>query len=233
MELFDRSLNQGITKGRSIIVIRESKPSSFSPSYYPMVAFETFLDHWVSINVQPILHMSLRYRFPKQKFNIALFNLLSRWPIRNFIFPIEEKFNQLWTSILAINFSYVKTEGGISPNWQELANYLSLDVFSMKLPIVDTIFYVSYVQRTEPPFYGVIRGTRRSTRLMQRKFPHFSVISRSWILVRPTLHSSVLPTELILPRLLRGSQVKKAENYLSRWDQLITFLMTLFRHDLI
>ena len=34
-------------------------------------------------------------------------------------------------------------------------------------------------------------------------------------------------------RALRGDQEEKGENYLKRWDQFITFLMILFRHELI
>ena len=58
----------------------------------------------------------------------------------------------------------------------------------------------------------VIRATRRSRRLaVQRKYLHFSVILRPWVMVRPresnprppALQSNALPTELILPRLMK------------------------------
>ena len=63
---------------------------------------------------------------------------------------------------------------------------------------------------TGPPFYVVIRATRRSSRLQGKGSTFISqLFLRPWVLVRPresnprppALQSSALPTELILPRL--------------------------------
>ena len=65
------------------------------------------------------------------------------------------------------------------------------------------------VTRSGPPFYVVIRATRMSSRLLCKLIPSFLVILGHWVMVRPqesiprspSLRSSALPTELILPRL--------------------------------
>ena len=82
---------------------------------------------------------------------------------------------------------------------QKNALYLSVNVFSTKVLIEDAIFM-------GPPFYVVIRAKVQPL-AVQRYYLHFSVILRRWVLVRPwesnprppTLQSSVLPTDLILP----------------------------------
>ena len=87
------------------------------------------------------------------------------------------------------------------------ALYLSVNVFSTKVLIGDTIL-------TSPTGDGtaILRGHPSHAKVQspagQRKYLHFSVILRPWVLVRPresnprppALQSSALPTELILPR---------------------------------
>ena len=89
--------------------------------------------------------------------------------------------------------------------------YLSANVFSTKVLIGDTIF-------TSPDGDGtaILRGhpshAKVSPLAVQRKYLHFSVILRPWVMVRPresnprppALQSNALPTELILPRLALG-----------------------------
>ena len=70
-------------------------------------------------------------------------------------------------------------------------------------------YYLRLLLATGPPFYKVIRATRRSTRLHCKGSTrlHFSVILRPKVLVRPresnprpsSLQSNALPTELTLP----------------------------------
>ena len=85
--------------------------------------------------------------------------------------------------------------------------YLSVNVFSTKVLIGDTIF-------TSPNGDGtaILRGhpshAKVSSPAVQRKYLHFSVILRPRVIVRPresnrrppALQSNALPTELILPR---------------------------------
>ena len=85
--------------------------------------------------------------------------------------------------------------------------YLSVNVFSTKVLIGDTIF-------TSPNGDGtaILRGhpshAKVSPLAVQRKYLHFSVILRPWVLIRsqesnarpPVLQSNALPPELILPR---------------------------------
>ena len=87
--------------------------------------------------------------------------------------------------------------------------FLSVNVFSTKVLIGDTIF-------TSPNGDGtaILRGhpshAKVSPLAVQRKYLHFSVIIRPWVMVRPresnsrppALQSNALPTELVLPRLL-------------------------------
>ena len=82
---------------------------------------------------------------------------------------------------------------------------LSVNVFSTKVLIGDTIF-------TSPNGDGtaILRGhpshAKVSPLAVQRKYLHFSVILRPWVMVRPresnprppALQSNTLPTELIL-----------------------------------
>ena len=92
--------------------------------------------------------------------------------------------------------------------WYALALfYVSLNVFSTKVLIGDTIF-------TSPNGDGtaILRGhpshAKVSPLAVQRKYLHFSVILRPWVMVRaresnsrpPALQSNALPTELTLPR---------------------------------
>ena len=86
--------------------------------------------------------------------------------------------------------------------------YLRVKVFSTKVLIGDTIL-------TSPNGDGtaILRGhpshAKVSPLAVQRKYLHFSVILRPWVMVRPrdsnprppVLQSNALPTELILPRL--------------------------------
>ena len=86
--------------------------------------------------------------------------------------------------------------------------FLSVNVFSAKVLIGDTIL-------TSPNGDGtaILRGhpshAKVSPLAVQRKYLHFSVILRPWVMVRPresnprppALQSNALPTELILPRL--------------------------------
>ena len=70
-------------------------------------------------------------------------------------------------------------------------------------------YMLRLLMETGPPFYVVIRATRRSSRLQgkgrSRKYLQFSVILRPWVSVRPresnprppVRQSSALPTELI------------------------------------
>ena len=68
---------------------------------------------------------------------------------------------------------------------------------------------------------------------MQREYLHFSVILRPWVLVRPRrsnprlppLHSSSLPTELILP------QLSKQTNALYLWFQELVEVRFKIKHD--
>ena len=87
--------------------------------------------------------------------------------------------------------------------------FLSVNVFSTKVLIGDTVF-------TSPNGDGtaILRGhpsrAKVSPLAVQRKYLHFSVIIRPWVMVRPresnsrppALQSNALPTELVLPRLL-------------------------------
>ena len=100
-----------------------------------------------------------------------------------------------------------------SGNWvlKKCTFYLSVNVFSTKVLIGDTIF-------TSPNGDGtaILRGhpshAKVSPLAVQRKYLHFSVILRPWVMVRPresnppppALQSNALPTELILPRLLEA-----------------------------
>ena len=84
--------------------------------------------------------------------------------------------------------------------------HLSVNVFSTKVLIGDTIF-------TSPNGDGtaILRGhpshAKVSPLAVQRKYLHFSVILRPWVMVRPwesnlrppALQSNALLTELILP----------------------------------
>ena len=88
------------------------------------------------------------------------------------------------------------------------ALYLSVNVFSTKVLIGDTIF-------TSPNGDGtaILRGhpshAKVSPLAEQRKYLHFSVILRPWVIVRPrklnlrppALQSNAVPTKLILPQL--------------------------------
>ena len=67
-----------------------------------------------------------------------------------------------WYQIVAINFTlFLKPFG---PKRQKKnALYLSVNVFSTKVLIGDTILRL--LMETGPPFYVVIRATRRSSRL--------------------------------------------------------------------
>ena len=90
------------------------------------------------------------------------------------------------------------------------ALYLSVNVFSTNVLIGDTNF-------TSPTGDGtaILRGHPSHAKVQppagQRKYLHFSVILRPWVLVRPresnpqppALQSSALPTELILPRFFK------------------------------
>ena len=90
-------------------------------------------------------------------------------------------------------------------NKNKRALYLSVNVFSTKVLIRDTIF-------TSPNGDGtaILGGQPSHAKVQppagQRKYLHFSVILRPWVLVRPresnprpsALQSSALPTELIL-----------------------------------
>ena len=75
--------------------------------------------------------------------------------------------------------------------------------------------YLRLELETGPPFYVVIRATRRPRRLQYKgRYLHFSDILRPWVLVRPRksnprpspLQSSALPTELVLPRQDNGNE---------------------------
>ena len=93
--------------------------------------------------------------------------------------------------------------------------YLSVNVFSTKVLIGDTIF-------TSPNGDGtaILRGhpshAKVSPLAVQRKYLHFSVILRPWVMVRPresnprppALQSNALPTKLILPRVNDATDVK-------------------------
>ena len=90
---------------------------------------------------------------------------------------------------------------------QVLFFYLSVNVFSTKVLIGDTIF-LRLLMETGPPFYVVIRATRKSRRLQCKGSIFISqLFLRPWVLVRPresntrppALQSSALPTEVILP----------------------------------
>ena len=84
--------------------------------------------------------------------------------------------------------------------------YWSVNVFSTKVLTGDTIF-------TSPTgdWTAILRGrpshAKVSPLVVQRKYLHFSVILRPWVMVRsresnprpPALQSNALPTELILP----------------------------------
>ena len=101
---------------------------------------------------------------------------------------------------------------------KEKTLYLSVNVFSTKVLIGDTIF-------TSPTGDGtaILRGhpshAKVSPLAVQRKYLHFSVILRPWVLVQPresnprppALQSSALLTELILPRLLSSCQLVPAD----------------------
>ena len=93
--------------------------------------------------------------------------------------------------------------------WKKKLNavYLSVSVFSTKVLIGDTIFTSSNGDGT-----AILRGhpshAKVSPLAVQRKYLHFSVILRPWVMVRPresnprppALQSNALPTELILPQ---------------------------------
>ena len=65
---------------------------------------------------------------------------------------------------------------------------MSVDVFSTKVLIRDTIFLLLQLD-TGSPFYVVIRATRRSIYPFagQRKYLHFLVILRPRVFVRPRI----------------------------------------------
>ena len=91
---------------------------------------------------------------------------------------------------------------------EKKAPYSRVNVFSTNVLIRHTIF-------TSPTGDGtaILRGHPSHAKVQppagQRKYLHFSVILRPWVLVRPresnrrplALHSHALPTELTLPRL--------------------------------
>ena len=95
--------------------------------------------------------------------------------------------------------------------------YLSVNVFSTKVIIGDTIF-------TSPTGDGtaILRGHPNHAKVYpfagQREYLHFSVSLRPWVLVRPresnprppALQSSALPTELILPRSTTNSPARRS-----------------------
>ena len=83
------------------------------------------------------------------------------------------------------------------------ALYSSVNIFSTKVPIEDTIFYVSYWRRIV-----ILRGHRSHAKVQpfaeQRKYIHFSVILRLWVVAPrsresnpwpPAVQSSALSTE--------------------------------------
>ena len=77
--------------------------------------------------------------------------------------------------------------------------YLSVNVFSTKKLIENTIF----LQATRPPFYMVIRATRRSGRLLGKGSTFISQLfydPKYWFGNRTRDQSSALPTEQFLPR---------------------------------
>ena len=93
--------------------------------------------------------------------------------------------------------------------WKKIALYLSVNVFSRKVLIGDTIFTSGLVE-TGPPFYVVIRATQRFTRLQGKGSTFISQIFYDPEYCSgpgmsnprpPALLSSVLLTELILPLL--------------------------------
>ena len=88
--------------------------------------------------------------------------------------------------------------------------YLSVNVFSTKVLIGDTIFHVSNWRRDRHAFYAVIRATRRSSRLqckgstfISRLFydPEYWSGPRSGNRDLPLCSQHALPSELTLPRL--------------------------------
>ena len=87
--------------------------------------------------------------------------------------------------------------------------YFNVNVFSTKELIWDTIFYVSYWRR-DRHFTWSSKPRKGLSIAGQRKFLHFSVTLRPWVLVwpqelnsrPPALQSSALPTELIPPKLI-------------------------------
>ena len=68
--------------------------------------------------------------------------------------------------------------------WKKIALYLSVDVFSRKVLIGDTIFTSHWGDGT-----AVLRGHLSHTKVYpfagQRKYLHYSVIFRPWVLLRP------------------------------------------------
>ena len=107
---------------------------------------------------------------------------------------------------------------------------MSVNLFSTKVLIGEIIF-------TSPNGDGtaILRGhpshAKVSPLAVQRKYLHFSVILRPWVMVRPrelnprppVLQSNALPTELILPRLerkrKRESRRQASEAYREKWLQ--------------
>ena len=86
------------------------------------------------------------------------------------------------------------------------ALYLSVNVFSTKV-LMGTLFFTPIEEETAI-FRGHPSHAKDQPFAGQRQYLYFAVILRPWALVRPresnprppALHSSALPTELILPR---------------------------------
>ena len=107
----------------------------------------------------------------------------------------------------SLNFRNARKQRKTRRERKKHALYLSVNVFSTKVLIEDTIFTSPTGDRTTT-LHGHPSHAKVKLFAGQRQYLHFSVILRPWVLVRSresnprplALQSSALPTEPILPR---------------------------------
>ena len=141
------------------------------------------------------------------KRGLHLVYILTNWPKKQEKYKLS-KGNRMWSMEL-VRSSWRTTCQIHSINWPKKALYLSVNVFSTK---VFGGYYFTGDETTT--LCGHPSHAKVWLFVVQRQYLHFSVFVRPWVLVRahelypwpPALHSSTLPTELILLQCKRSSR---------------------------